>query len=136
MPGFIGQYGLVMSAVKSAGSMLTGSAPVGSLDPAGGLLAGGLLAGGLTDEWQKVRSCLRSLRRPTWPQVSSGHACRGFMMSSSPSLSPREPDNGGDEKAVKPLTTQGLSSIRRIGAIFYCSDRSKPEVTWAREPAS
>ena len=96
MPGFIGQYGLVMSAVKSAGSMLTGSAPVGSLDPAGGLLAGGLSRpAGLTDEWQKVRSyCLRSQRRPTWqqdeqrPRVSWLHD--EFLPEFVPS---REPDN-------------------------------------------
>src|SRR4249919_500408 len=39
VPGFIGQYGLVMSALKFAGSSVTGSAPVGSL-AAGGLDSG------------------------------------------------------------------------------------------------
>jgi len=39
VPGFIGQYGLVMSALKFAGSSVTGSAAAGNL-AAGGLDSG------------------------------------------------------------------------------------------------
>jgi hypothetical protein len=42
VPGFIGQYGWLMSAVKSAGLRLTGSAPVGSVDAGAEVLSAGL----------------------------------------------------------------------------------------------
>src|SRR4029453_7858907 len=47
VPGFIGPYGLVMAALKSAGSRVTGSAPVGSFGPGNGLAGGLSTAGGL-----------------------------------------------------------------------------------------
>ena len=81
MPGFIGQYEWLMSALKLAGSRLTGAAPVGSFGSAGRLSSAGGLVGFVAE------GAFALFVQPAQMSVAastSGHVCRGFISSFLP----------------------------------------------------